>query len=177
MTQSAFLLTRSRISYIVCSLLLFSGTVQAEKSTLPPDWQSWHTPKTPLVNIGALPGCEADVSKLPPIYQETVATYCAVKPGGPGKVAVLVRPSQKTIYKQRKGGYSDGINLLLHLKDMKILFATEHTQSGPQYHVFKESGEPITIDQADHPLSSNTCLTCHTGYSAYCVDGQCGIAK
>jgi hypothetical protein len=144
---------------------------------LPSDWQSWNKPQTPLNQIGALPDCAADVSSLPPIYQETVATYCAVREGGPGKVAVLVRPALEQTYARRQGGFTPGINMLLHLQDMKLLFATEYTSAGPRYHVFKESGEEIRIEQTGHPLHPQTCETCHTGYSSYCVDGQCGTSK
>lgn len=161
----------------IAALSWFGVLSQASAAELPSDWQSWSKPQTPLTQIGALPDCAANVSSLPPIYQETVATYCAVREGGPGKVAILVRPSQDDIYAKRQGGFAPGINTLLHLQDMKLLFATEFTSAGPQYHVFKESGEEIRIDQPGHPLHAQTCETCHTGYSAYCVAGQCGIKK
>lgn len=156
---------------------MFTGTAFVRAADLPSDWQSWPMVKSPLNKIGALPGCDADVSTLPLIYQETVSTYCAVKPGGPGKVAVMVRPEVKDTYKQRSGNYADGVNLLLHLKDMSVLFATEHKAGQPVYHLFKESGEKIIIDQPGHPLNKDTCIECHTGFSSYCVAGQCGLER
>lgn len=156
-----------------CMLISFSSFAEG----LPADWSKWISAKTPLMAIGALPDCEADVSSLPPIYQETVATYCSVKPGGPGKVNILIDPAVEKVYAARKGGYQDGVNLLLHLVDMKLLFATEHVGGQPKYRIFKETGEEVVIDQAGHPLHADTCATCHTGYSAYCVEGQCGIQQ
>lgn len=161
------------ISLFAFSAALAASFAAAESSPLPTDWKTWTKANTPLVKVGAIPDCNADVSSLPPIYQETVATYCSVKPGGPGKVSVLVRPSMFEAYKKRQGGYADGINLLLHLEDMQLFFATEYKNGSPSYAVFKESGEAVKVD-AGHPLSPETCLECHTGYSAYCVSGQCG---
>jgi hypothetical protein len=161
--------------FIFVSLLSVCYSLSATE--LPADWQTWSKPQTPLTKIGALPDCSADVSALPAIYQETVATYCAVREGGPGKVSVLVRPSEEQKYARRQGGFAPGINMLLHLEDMKLLFATEYTSSGPQYHVFKETGEEIRLDQPGHPLNPQACMTCHTGYSSYCVEGQCGIKQ
>jgi hypothetical protein len=127
--------------------------------------------------MGALPDCSADTASLPPIYKETVATYCAIKPGGPGAVTVLIRPEIKSGYETRKGGFPDGINMLMHLKDMKVLLATEYKQGQPIYRVFKESGQEISVTQSGHPLNPDTCKECHTGYSSYCVEGQCGIQQ
>ncbi len=56
-------------------------SVQAAGETpFPTDWKSWTHVDTALTSIGALPGCEADVSALPAIYQKTVEDYCAVRP-------------------------------------------------------------------------------------------------
>ncbi len=138
----------------------------------PEGWEKWTPVKTPLAKIGALPGCDADVSNLPPIYQETVATYCGVKPGGPGKVEVLVNPGALKAYKARNGGFPEGPNMVLHLKDMKVLFVIGHRNGKALYGVFTEDGKDITAAQG--PLSQTTCINCHTGYRAFCVKGQCG---
>lgn len=162
---------------IAAAILLVSSTVaQAGDAPLPADWQSWTPANTPLVKVGAIPDCDADVSSLPPIYQETVATYCPVKPGGPGKVSVRVRPAAFALYQKRQGGFPDGINLLLHLQDMQLIFATEHKGGQASYAVFKENGEKVSVE-AGHVLSPEKCLECHTGYSAYCVEGQCGAQQ
>ena len=131
--------------------------------------------ETTLTHIGALPDCSADVSKLPPIYQKTVETYCSVKPGGPGKVGVLVKPSVAKEYAARSGQYPDSSNLILHLKDMKVLFVTGYKNGSPAYGVFTEAGKDITA--ASGPLAAQTCTTCHTGYQAFCKVGQCGTKK
>jgi hypothetical protein len=113
---------------------------------------------------------------LPPIYQETVATYCNVKKGGPGKVKVLVSPSAGEAYKARTGKFKDGNNMILHLVDMKVLFVTAHVGGAAKYGVFTEDGKDIA--SASGPLATETCKTCHTGYAAFCVNGQCGkLAK
>lgn len=156
-------------------LLVFPAIASAEGS-FPADWQTWTKVNTPLVKVGAIPDCTANVSSLPPIYQETVATYCGVKAGGPGKVSVLVRPAAMDTYKKRQGGYADGINLLLHLEDMQLFFATDYKDGKPNYAVYKETGEQVKV-AAGHVLSSEKCVECHTGYSAYCVAGQCGIQQ
>ena len=155
-------------------ITLFSLNIKADAadSTFPGDWAKWKHVTSPLVKIGALPDCKADVHTLPPIYQETVATYCNVKTGGPGKVEVLVNPDSLGSYQNRKGGFKDGNNLILHLIDMKVLFVTSHKGGKPSYTVYSEDGKNITAP--DGPLSSSTCNTCHTGYTAFCVEGQCG---
>lgn len=143
----------------------------------PKDYKSWTSATTPLSKIGALPGCDADVSTLPAIYRETVKKYCSIKPGGPGKVAILVKPSVTANYKSRSasGKFPDGSNMILHLKDLKVLFVTAHKDNQPEYAVFKEDGTEITKPSGN--LSAQACITCHTGYQAFCVNGQCGQFK
>ncbi|MDH4247901.1 MAG: hypothetical protein OEW39_08795 [Deltaproteobacteria bacterium] len=166
-------------SAIFAGAFIFLGTVSSawaqSQAEFPKDWKSWTAVKTPLVEVGAIPGCNADVSKLPPIYQETVATYCGVKPGGPGKVSVLVNPKISEKYKTRKGGFSEGTNMVLHLMDMKVLFVTGTSKGKPTYGVFLEDGKDIAAK--DGALSTQTCATCHTGYQSFCVEGQCGRMK
>lgn len=158
---------------VVLNFAILSMTTRAEADPgFPSDWAKWNKVTTPLVKIGALPDCKADVHTLPPIYQETVATYCGVKAGGPGKVEVLVKPASAAIYDARKGNFPDGSNLILHLMDMKVLFVTSHKGGEASYSVYSEDGKNITAPSG--PLSSGTCTTCHTGYTAFCVSGQCG---
>lgn len=143
----------------------------------PADWKGWTAVDTPLTGIGALPGCEADVSALPPIYQETVETYCAVRPEGPGAVAVLVEPGSVEKYRTRSGGFADGSRMVLHLKDLGLLFVTGYNGGTAGYGVFKEDGTDVTDANPDGILGPNTCRVCHSGYSAFCVDGQCGAVQ
>ncbi len=166
--------------FVLVTIVFFIGlsylsAEAASEVSFPADWKKWTSLSTTLTGIGALPGCDADVSKLPPIYQETVATYCGVRQGGPGKVAVLVSPSASDIYKARNGKFKDGSNIILHLKDMKVLFVTGHNGGKAVYGVFTEEGKDITAN--DGPLSVKTCINCHTGYQAFCVSGQCGTIK
>jgi len=156
------------------ALFLLAGQVLA--ADLPANWSTWTQVKTPLMEAGgALPGCDANVSSLPTIYQETVKTYCGVKPGGPGKVAILVRPEVMKNYASRDGKFPDGANMILHLKDMKAIFLTTHQGGKVSYSVHTEDGKDVTA--ASGPLSAGTCTTCHTGYQAFCVGGQCGAKK
>lgn len=148
----------------------------ASEAAYPADWQKWSSVSTTLTKIGALPGCDADVGTLPLIYQETVATYCNVRQGGPGAVAVLVNPAVKSIYEARVGKFPDGPAMILHLKDMKVLFVTGHKDGQAQYGVYTEEGKDISAESG--PLAMETCRACHTGYTAFCVEGQCGkLAK
>ncbi|SRR3989338_4897232 len=165
------------LALLVSISIIFSyiSSEAASDASFPSDWQKWTSVSTTLTGIGALPDCNADVSKLPPIYQETVATYCGVRQGGPGKVAVLVNPAVMDAYKSRNGKFKDGSNMILHLKDMKVLFVTAHKGGSVAYGVFTEDGKDITAN--DGPLSAGTCKTCHTGYSAFCINGQCGKIK
>ena len=148
----------------------------ASEAAFPADWKSFNKVTTPLSTIGALPDCNADVSSLPPIYQETVATYCAVKPGGPGAVEILVNSSAKEAYAKRNGTYPDGAAMILHLKDLKILFVTTYKGNKPLYSIYTEDGQDAAGADGSG-LSPNDCRTCHTGYSAFCLNGQCATQK
>ncbi|MDP2786105.1 MAG: hypothetical protein Q8O38_16165 [Sulfurimicrobium sp.] len=52
---------------------------------------------------------------------------------------------------------------------------TAHTGGKPDYAVFTEEGKAITGSAPS--LSAETCTSCHTGYQAFCKNGQCGIKK
>jgi len=63
---------------LVATALLSLGLTTlfgASETSFPSDFKSYTPASTPLTHIGALPGCDADVSSLPKIYQETVSTY------------------------------------------------------------------------------------------------------
>ena len=148
----------------------------ASEAAFPADWKSFKTVKTPLATIGALPGCDADVSTLPEIYQETVSTYCAVKPGGPGAVEILVGKSAESSFAKRNGHYPDGAELILHLKDLKVLFVTTYKGNKPVYSIYTEGGKDAA-GAAGSGLNPNDCRTCHTGYAAFCLNGQCATEQ
>lgn len=160
-------------NFFIFSSFSFAGSEVA----YPSNWESWTSVSSPLAGLGALPGCDADVSNLPPIYQETVEIYCGVRPEGPGAVEILVNPSELDSYKVKGGIIKDGPAMILHLKDMKILFVTGYKDSKATYGVFKEDGTDITVADPASLLSVNTCRTCHTGYEAFCTNGQCATAK
>ena len=148
----------------------------ASEAAFPADWKKFESVKTPLATIGALPDCSADVSSLPAIYRETVATYCAVKPGGPGAVEILVNAVGKDAFVKRDGHYPDGATMILHLKDLKVLFVTTYKGNKPLYSIYTEDGQ----DAANKPgsgLNPNDCRTCHTGYGAFCLNGQCATKQ
>jgi hypothetical protein len=147
----------------------------ANAAELPGDWKSWKSVKTPLAEVGAVPDCKADVSKLPAIYQKTVASYCNLRPQGPGKVQVLVKPDQLSAYKARNGGFKDGAAMALYFPEIKAMFLTSYKGGQPAYSVHQEDGKDITA--ASGALSSKTCVECHTGYAAFCKSGQCGTYK
>ncbi len=119
----------------------------SSEAAFPADWKKFESVTTPLSTIGALPDCNADVSSLPAIYQETVAMYCAVKPGGPGAVAILVNAIGKDSFVKRDGNYPDGASMILHLKDLKVLFVTTYNANKPLYSIYTEDGQ----DAANNP--------------------------
>lgn len=170
-------MNKFELAILACAMFFSAIAANAASEvSFPADWQKWNSVSTTLTKIGALPGCDANVSALPPIYQETVATYCNVKQGGPGKVAVLVNPAAKGGYDARSGKMLEGPAMVLHLKDMKVLFVTGYKGGKPQYGAYTEDGKDISA--ASGPLNNETCRNCHTGYTAFCVNGQCGkVAK
>lgn len=160
----------SRIASLALSPLLLVAAAAVSAGSLPDDWREWRAVDTPLARIGALPGCDADVSSLPSIYQRTVYLYCDVRPEGPGEVRVLVSDSALPAYHFRNRNFPDGAQAALHLSDLGMLMVTTWEEGTPVYQVFTEDGEEITAD--DGPLSAGACAECHTDPS--CVAGQCG---
>jgi hypothetical protein len=146
----------------------------ASEASFPAKWASFTKMDTPLASIGALPDCNADVSSLPAIYQETVATYCAVKPGGPGAVEILA--SNPAEFKARSGKYKDDTFFILHLKDLKVLFVTQWKNNKPLYGIYTENGQDAA-NKIGTGLNPADCRACHTGYQAFCINGQCATAK
>jgi len=167
----------TRLILLLSAIIFSQFALAAGGVSFPSDWKSWTSVQSPLAQIGALPGCDADISTLPPIYQETVETYCGVRPEGPGAVAILVKPSALESYKKKDGKMADGANLVLQLKDLGLLFVTGHKAGKAMYSVFKEDGTDITAADDTSPLSAKVCRTCHSGYQAFCTGGQCASAK
>lgn len=163
---------RQLLILAVMAVLAFAGS----EASFPANWKSFEKVTTPLSIIGALPDCNADVSSLPVIYQETVATYCAVKPGGPGAVEILISPSAKSSFIKRAGKYPDGAEMILHLKDLKVLFVTTYKGNKPLYSIYTEDGQDAA-GASGSGLNPNDCRTCHTGYGAFCLNGQCATKK
>ena len=163
---------------LVLAFFMLSGLVYgASEASFPKDFAGYKSIDTLLSkDVGALPGCDANVSAFPPIYRETVATYCAVKPGGPGKVSVKVKPSAVGSFKARGKNHKDGEVFILHLEDLKLLFVTEYEGNKPLYGIWTEGGVDAA-GAAGSGLNPNDCRTCHTGYAAFCLNGQCGTAK
>lgn len=160
----------SRIAHTALALFVLCSTTIASAGSLPDDWRDWRAVNTRLAQIGTLPGCDADVSALPGLYQRTVHLYCNARPEGPGKVRVLVSDSALPAYHFRNGNFPDGAQAALHLSDLGILMVTTWEDGTPVYQVFKEDGDEITADEG--PMSAGVCAECHT--HASCVAGQCG---
>jgi len=155
------------LSFFLCfSTLLFSKSEVA----YPKDWKTFISVETPLTLIGRLPGCNADVSALSEIYQETIATYCAAKPGGPGAIAIYT--NNIDAYKNRNGIFKDGSISIFHLIELKVIFVTQWIDNIPLYGIYTEKGEDASnaLGSGLHP---EDCRSCHTGYTAYCFNGQC----
>ncbi len=161
---------------VILTIVMVTALFAASESSYPTHWKNFASVKTTLATIGALPGCDADVSTLPAIYQETVATYCAIKPGGPGAVEILVNAIAKKAYTKRNGKFPDGATMILHLKDLKVLFVTTYKNNKPLYSVYTENGQDAAGDVGSG-LNPQDCRKCHTGYSAFCVNGQCASLK
>ena len=124
-------------------------------------------------------GFELDAADKDPgwarlLYQRTAATYCNVRPEGPGAVAVLISGPAMSAYMARTGNFPDGSQTALHLKDMGILMVTTYEEGRPVYQVFSEDGKDITA--AEGPLAATTCSACHADADA-CVNGQCGMLE
>jgi len=154
-------------------LILFNFTTLygISEVSYPVNWESFTKVNTPLSKIGMIPSCNADVSSLPDIYQETVSLYCAIKPEGPGEVEILV--SNLKSFKNRTGNNQDGTTFILHLKDLKLLFVTTWKNNKPLYGIYIEGGQDVSNSVASG-LNPRDCRLCHTGYGAYCTNGQCG---
>jgi hypothetical protein len=142
----------------------------ANEGAFPSDWNSFQKIGTTLTKVGgSLPGCDADVSGLPPIYQETISTYCAIKDGGPGKVSTLSKLPRNF----EKGIHTAEDVNILHLEDLKVLFVTTYVNGDPEYSTWGEDGTDMS-ELGAPGLAPNDCRMCHTGYEAYSNHGQVG---
>ena len=65
----------SKLAQVGFVLFLVAGVASA--GSLPENWRDWKPVNTALAKIGSLPGCDADVSSLPPIYQNCPPTRSA----------------------------------------------------------------------------------------------------
>lgn len=164
-------MSRLATTALTLPMLCFAAVLTA--GTLPENWSDWEAADTPLAQIGTLPGCDADVSSLPDVYQRTVALYWDVRPEGPGKVNGLASESALPSYQARNGEFPDGAKAALHLSDLGLLMVTTYEGGTRVYQVFKEDGEETTAE--DGPLSADACASCHV--DASCIDGQCGAIQ
>ncbi|MDH4215958.1 MAG: hypothetical protein OEV26_00740 [Gallionella sp.] len=158
----------------VVTIVFSSASVYAEDVPFPADWAKWNKMKTKLSALNALPSCDGEnaaVSQFPQIYQKVVETYCGLKANGPGRVDILVNPAAQKNYDARDGKMPEGVNMVLRFDAVKLLLVTAHKGGKPMYAVFTEAGERVVTKG---PLSVDTCENCHTGYQAFCVNGQCG---
>lgn len=156
-------------------IIAFSSlSVYAEDVAFPADWAKWNKQKTKLSGLNALPSCDGEnvaVSQFPQVYQKVVETYCGLKANGPGRVDILVNPAAQKNYDARDGKMPDGVNMILRFDAVKLLLVTAHQGGKPVYAVFTETGEKVVTAG---PLSVETCQNCHTGFQAFCKNGQCG---
>lgn len=151
-----------------------SLSASADDIPFPSDWSKWNKQRTKLSGLNALPSCDGEnaaVSQFPQIYQKVVETYCGLKTNGPGRVDILVNPAVQKNYDARDGKMPDGVNMALRFDAAKLLLVTAHKGGAPLYAVFTESGERVVTQG---PLSVDTCANCHTGFQAFCKNGQCG---
>lgn len=156
-------------------IISFSSlSVYADEVQFPADWAKWTKQKTKLSALNSLPSCDGEnvaVSQFPQVYQKVVELYCGLKANGPGRVDILVKPEVQKNYDARDGKFPDGANMILRFDAVKLLLVTAHQGGKPVYAVFTEAGEKVVTTG---PLAVETCQNCHTGFQAFCKNGQCG---
>ena len=165
------------LKYILLFLLSVLTLFGASETKFPSHWKEFSVVDTPFSTVvGNIPSCDVDVSDMPPIYQETVAIYCSATSKGAGDVEILVNDMAKRSYAKRDGSYPNGSVMILHLKSLKTLFVTSYKNNKPYYGIYTEKGKDIssTVGSGFNP---HDCRTCHTGYGAFCLNGQCGTLK
>jgi hypothetical protein len=99
------------------------------------------------------------------------------KKDGPGKVAILIDKDSQNTYDERTGKFTQETSVILWLKELKVLFVTQYNDKQEAiYGVYSEDGRDLSgeFDSGFHP---EDCRTCHTGYSTFCINGQCGTSK
>ncbi len=159
---------------ILLFIVISSSFLHAQsESSFPKEWQNYESRETFLTSLKSIPKCDADISDLSPIYQEMVYTYCNK---GSGEISIFVSPNAKKSFTDREGVYPDGAQLILHLKDQKILFVTTYKNNKPFYSIYKEDGSDVSTATGTG-FNPNDCRSCHTGYSAFCLNGQCATQK
>lgn len=133
-------------------------------------WDNW--PKGQAK--GAVPPCGTQVVPLgfDDILQDTVDTYCALKPG---LYTSYINPNAMNVYQTKGSNYPDGKTAILEFKDIGVAFATDFKNGKPVYDVIIiETGKSAASNEAEHPLNPATCAACHISYDNLCPGWVCG---
>ncbi|MBI5874469.1 MAG: hypothetical protein HZB81_01235 [Deltaproteobacteria bacterium] len=120
-------------------------------------WDKW----TKTISLDIFPDCGINVLGAggDDVLQQTVDTYCAVKPGG---YIGYVNPKVMDIYKKKGNKYPDGKLAVLVFKKIGAAFTTDIVNGQPVYDVVAiADGKSIASKEAKHPLNPATCATCH----------------
>lgn len=160
---------KNMLLFIFISISLYAQN----ESSFPKEWRSYEASNRLSTTLKSIPKCDADISNLAPIYQEMIYTYCEK---GNGDVSIFTTPNAREAFISRDGVYPDGAQLVLHLKKMKTLFVTTYKDNKPFYSIYKENGSEISSPTGTG-FNPNDCRSCHTGYSAFCLNGQCATQK
>lgn len=129
-------------------------------------WDGW----TKTISLDMFPDCGVNVLGAggDDILQQTVDTYCAVKPGG---YIGYVNPKVMDIYKKKGNKYPDGKLSVLVFKKIGATFTTDIVNGQPVYDVVAiADGKSIASKDKGHPLNPETCATCH-------LTAQKGVCK
>jgi len=162
---------------------LVSFAAASSEASYPFDWKKYTQVKTPLVKEkGAIGGCEEDIKSLPEHYKELFSTYCGVTPEGLGKIEVLVKPSTLPVYEAFTGDFDSNDSMVMHLKDLKLLFVTEYEKlpkrrfgkrkfnSKPLYGIYDEEGNEMA-GAPGSGINPGDCRKCHSSSG---INGQMG---
>jgi len=122
-----------------------------------PYWAKW----TQTIKLDMFPTCGVNVLGAggDDVLQETVDTYCGVKPGG---YQGYVNPKVMDIYKKKGKKYPDGKLAVLEFKQIGVAFTTDIVNGKPVYGVVKiADGTSAASNEKNHPLNPEVCATCH----------------
>ncbi|MDQ1339725.1 MAG: hypothetical protein QG567_878 [Campylobacterota bacterium] len=174
-----------KINFLSLALVsLASFALASSQAPFPTDWKKFTPVQTPLMKEGGkIPKCGEEVKNLPEHYKGLMSTYCAVTPDGLGSVQALVSPSAVATYEAFSGKYEGNESMVMHLKDLKILFVMTYEslpkrrygkpkfQSKPLYGVYDEDGKDVAgaLGSGIHP---NDCISCHSSSDG--INGQMG---